>query len=266
MERPYLSVEERAWKPSNYATGAKSDFICLPIKAIHLAKVKIYILCLGLAELIFTIFTRLNFWQGYFSYPSNAAVATVFTLIAYELFALGLVSPLFYGLQVVLHQRITRKSTKICLFASEPVRQSILFCTVLFYILPLFEAIKLSTGLAGLQLDVVRFFIQLSAIIGIFPYFPTALILLISSRSTQVRLRGISKKDINQNLQFLNSEDFRVALLKSKSDEHLNSLIEVAKLTNNMVRADLISRYLLNRSLSSDQQSIEKTDSCDNQN
>jgi hypothetical protein len=261
-----------------------SSPIRLQGKPVQIAQLRIYGFCIALAMCLFSLFSALNFWRGYFPFPSSETVAGGHTLIAYVWLTLGLITPLFYALQVALERVITRESIRQCCLAFQPILHLLFFTTALFYILPLVEAVKLTLGLSSLHIDVVRFFIALSAVIGIWPVLPIFIMVffkssyigagfreigskdfifrqpflnaplcpilftvLLSLPSSRASLKGMRTKDLIFQIQFLNAQDFSLELLESKPDQDIDTLIAVARFSRNMEKAELISNYLLNR-------------------
>jgi hypothetical protein len=264
-------------------------------KSIRIAQLRIYGLCLTLSIALFSLASTLNFWHGAFVFPSSEIVAGGNILLAYVWLTFGLVAPLFFSLQVTLEQRVTRKSVRETCLSFQPIFQSLFFSSTLFYILPLVAALNLSLGLLSFHADVIRFFIAISAIVGMWPAVPIFVLaffktigsgktfsdigakdfifqeqflnaplcpilytFLSNLPSNRASLKGIRTKDLIFQIQYLNAKDFSLDLLESKPDQDIDRLIEVARFSRKFDNAEQLSSYLLNRHLNLSVENIER--------
>ncbi|MBS2008931.1 MAG: hypothetical protein JST01_17910, partial [Cyanobacteria bacterium SZAS TMP-1] len=258
----------------------ESDFVRLQAKLSLIDRARTYVCCALFALGLFPLCLIINFWRGCFPFPGSETVAGVCTMTAYLSLTLVLIAPLFYALQVALERRLTGKLIRHCCLAFDPILHLLFFSTLLIYLLPLSEAFRFSLGLSHQDIAVVRFFILSSALFGTLPLIPILMMIsfkmagtvetframrdkdfifkkpfldapacpilfrfLLNRPSASSRLKEIRMNDLIFQIEFLAAEDFSLNLLDSKPDQDINTLIDVARFSRNLEKADLISNY-----------------------
>ncbi len=225
-------------------------------RSVQMAYLRIYGLCLTAALCLFSVFISLNFWHYSFPGQNESYVQATEILIAYLLLAAGVISPLFYWLQAVLQHQRSGNSIRVCCFGLQPIQQLALFCYLLLVLGPFVEVVKLLFGFSSFRPDLVLGFSLMGAAYAIVPLVAFTLIADGRRRFALLDIRPTGMKSMLSNNfslknrihhQVLNNREFSLDLLEGKPDADIITLIDIAKSTGHFEKAELMSKYLLER-------------------
>ncbi len=216
-------------------------------KSVQLAQFKIYGLSFFVAAALFCTFSALNFWSGMFPFPTSPAVEGGRTMLAYLNLSIGMVLPLFFCVQVALKQKVESSTFRACLLTAQPFLHLLIFITASLLTIPWLEAPKAILGQSFLNPEGVAFFLGMAAGYSLLPGMSFWLLNFFKSPSARCSFAGVSFEDMIREQNFLESDDFSIAVLENKTDSEITFLIKLAKYAGNLEQADLISQYLLAR-------------------
>ncbi len=230
--------------------------ICVANRSVKIAYLRIYGLCLTLAVSLFSIFVALNFGHGGFLGDNDFTMFVRQTLMGYLVLSVGVVSPLFYWLEVVLQHQRSGKSIRSCCLGLQPIQQLALFSYLLFNIMPLVEVVKSFLGVSSFQPDLMPYFMLWGAAYALVPLIAFTLIgdsrrslALLNIRPTGMKSMLSNNFSLNNrgHYQVLNNREFSLDLLEGKSDADVITLIDIAKSSGHFEKAEQMSKYLLER-------------------
>lgn len=229
-------------------------------KRILFAQLRIYGLCLVLAESLMLLCTRLDFWSNQFKALGPTVTSHFLALFAYQFLSIALAMPVFQFFQIALEQRRLQKPLKAAVFSLEPYYQLFQFCALCFYVIPLSEAAMMAMGISNSNFLESRFLFRTGALCSIIPLSISMFFLAFKNTDgRRITPIGMKHDDFLFKTDFLRAKDFHLGLLDSRPDDEVNSFIEVAKHTGDLEKATQISDYLLRRHMpeSSGQITIE---------
>lgn len=206
-------------------------------------QLKIYVPCLILATMILLFLNSLNPLQALIVFKIGTIFRTLIILLGYELFSISLVLPLFYSLQFGYFRSFEKKSN----LRFKVFEHLLLFSIMALYFLPISEALRALFLCSPFPDWLIKDNFRVCVAAATVPLCALSIMTVLKSTSHGRNLKGLKREQILSYIEFLKDENFDVNLLEGKSISEAENIIEIAKSTGDLDKAEILSKHLVQR-------------------